>query len=231
MRGKIHSYDQITTSGVIIGDDGQSYVFTLEDIHTGNEIRETLVVDFVGDGPNARQIVVFTAAEPLGNTFASLTSALPPSDAYDFKSAMLSFQGRLRRKYFWLSLLILFGANLIAGFIPFIGPLLGLILIWPGVAVIVKRLHDMGRTGWYAFVPYVGNAIAIVVAFLGGGAAMMSAAANGNEISTAAAGGAVGAFALAAIISLVSNLGFLIWIGATDSQPGTNDYGPNPKGL
>ena len=231
MRGKIHSYDQITTSGVIIGDDGQSYIFTLQDVHTGHDIREQLVVDFVSEGSNARQIVIFVEQDRAGNTFASLTSALPPSDAYDFKSAMLSFQGRLRRKYFWLSLLILFGANIVAGIIPILGPLLGLVLIWPGVAVLVKRLHDMGRTGWYAFVPYVGNAIAIVVAFIGGGAAVMSAAANGDEVSTAAAGGAIGTFALAAIISLVSNLGFLIWVGASDSQPGTNDYGPNPKGL
>ena len=37
----------------------------------------------------------------------------------------------------------------------------------------------------------------------------------------------VGAFAVAALIGFV----FLLWIGLTDSQPGANRFGPNPKGL
>ena len=36
-----------------------------------------------------------------------------------------------------------------------------------------------------------------------------------------------GAFALAGLVPLA----FLLWIGLTDSQPGENRFGPNPKGL
>jgi uncharacterized membrane protein YhaH (DUF805 family) len=35
-------------------------------------------------------------------------------------------------------------------------------------------------------------------------------------------------FGMIGLITLVS-LGFLIWIGATDSQPGENRFGSNPK--
>jgi uncharacterized membrane protein YhaH (DUF805 family) len=37
----------------------------------------------------------------------------------------------------------------------------------------------------------------------------------------------VGGLGLLALI----NLGFLLWIGLTDSQAGSNRFGPNPKGL
>ena len=40
-------------------------------------------------------------------------------------------------------------------------------------------------------------------------------------------GPAIGLF----ILILVINLGFLLWIGVTDSQPGDNRFGPNPKSL
>jgi uncharacterized membrane protein YhaH (DUF805 family) len=36
-----------------------------------------------------------------------------------------------------------------------------------------------------------------------------------------------GAFALAALLPLA----FLLWMGLTDSQPGDNRFGPNPKGV
>lgn len=59
-----------------------------------------------------------------------------------------------------------------------------LAVIIPGLAVIVRRLHDTGRSGWWYFIS--------LVPFVGG------------------------------IILLV----FL----CTDSQPGENKWGPNPKG-
>ena len=33
-----------------------------------------------------------------------------------------------------------------------------------------------------------------------------------------------------AACSCLVNLAFLLWIGLTDSQPGDNRFGPNPKG-
>lgn len=34
------------------------------------------------------------------------------------------------------------------------GPLLGLALFWPSIAITTKRLHDRGMTGWWNVAPY-----------------------------------------------------------------------------
>ena len=65
-------------------------------------------------------------------------------------------------------------------------PLLySLAVLIPGFAVLFRRLHDTGRSGWWwllAFIPIIGWIVLIVFCCL-------------------------------------------------DSQPGDNQYGPNPKGL
>jgi uncharacterized membrane protein YhaH (DUF805 family) len=47
----------------------------------------------------------------------------------------------------------------------------GIAMIWPSVAVGVKRLHDIGWTGWLyllSFVPIAGLVIAVVTLFIPG---------------------------------------------------------------
>ena len=239
MRGEITSYDQVSNTGSIKGDDGQPYLFARHDIHTGSEIKVGQSVDFVPNGSTATQIVILglapsAPADPAaafgaaaGSAATAATSAV---NGYDWKTALLKFDGRLRRQDFWISFLIIFGISVVLGWIPLLGTLIGLALIWPNIAITVKRLHDMGKTGWLALVPYVGGIIGMIVMFVGGAGAFMAAAATGDASAVAAAGG-LGAIGLGFLIMLVTGLGFLIWIGITDSQPGTNQYGPNPKGL
>lgn len=238
MRGQITSYDASTTTGVIKGEDGTSYVFSRHDIHTGADILEGQGVDFVPNGSVATQIVILgftqTASDPaaaFGSAANATPSTAPATSDYDFQSALLTYTGRMRRQHFWISFLIIFGANIILGLIPFIGWLLAFALIYPSVCISIKRLHDMGKTGWLSLVPYVGSVVSIIVMFVGGAGAFMTAAMTGGEPNPAAMMGAFGAIALGGLISLVTGLGFLIWIGVTDSQPGDNQYGPNPKGL
>ncbi len=239
MRGEITSYDQVSNTGSIKGDDGQPYLFARHDIHTGSEIKVGQSVDFVPNGSTATQIVILglapsTPADPAaafgaaaGSAATAATSAV---NGYDWKTALLKFDGRLRRQDFWISFLIIFGISVVLGWIPLLGTLIGLALIWPNIAITVKRLHDMGKTGWLTLVPYVGGIIGAIVMVVGGAGAFMAAAATGDASAVAAAGG-LGAIGLGFLIMLVTGLGFLIWIGITDSQPGTNQYGPNPKGL
>ena len=77
----------------------------------------------------------------------------------------------------------------------------------PGIAVTVRRLHDIGKSGFWAFLIYGGSLLAIF--------------SNMPEQSAAAK----------AVLSLVQ-LGIaivgLVWM-FTDSQPGENQWGPNPK--
>lgn len=118
-------------------------------------------------------------------------------------SKYATFTGRARRSEYWFFVLFNILVEIVV-YIPgvllvltlsrpqmYIGfgllALMGifaLAVIIPGLAVIVRRLHDTGRSGWWYFIS--------LVPFVGG------------------------------IILLV----FL----CTDSQPGENKWGPNPKG-
>ena len=239
MRGEITSYDEVSSTGTIKGQDEKAYLFARHDIHTGSEIKVGQSVDFVPAGSTATQVVILgntvPKSDPLEsfaqNVSGTATAALNGS-SYDFKTAMLQFDGRLRRQHFWISFLILFGISLFTGWIPVIGQLIALVLIWPNLAITVKRLHDMGKTGWLVLIPVIGSIVGTIIMFVGGAGAFLAAIASGDEVAaTAALWGALGAIGIGSLIMLITSLGFLIWIGVTDSQPGDNAYGPNPKGL
>lgn len=233
MRGQITSYDEQTATGVIKGDDQSSYVFARHDIHTGAEIKAGQSVDFVPTGSTATHIVILDLA-PAQEGASQAGSNAPSGETptgFDFKTAMLKFDGRMTRQNFWMCYGIVFGASIVASFIPFLGSLIALALIWPHVAISIKRLHDMGKSGWFTLVPYIGATIAFIVMLMGGLGIIMAAALSGQATDAAAIVEAAGVILFGAVIWLVTGVGFLIWIGATDSQPRDNQYGPNPKGL
>jgi len=81
------------------------------------------------------------------------------------------FNGRARRKEFWMyslfNFIIAFGIGFMEGLFGIageavIGPISGiyaLAVLIPGFAVSIRRLHDTGRSGWWLFValvPFVG---------------------------------------------------------------------------
>lgn len=78
------------------------------------------------------------------------------------------FEGRARRAEYWnfyLGYVILYVIALaidsVIGF-PILGGLLSLGLLIPGLAAVVRRLHDTDRSGWWllaAFVPLVNLAV------------------------------------------------------------------------
>ena len=108
------------------------------------------------------------------------------------------FSGRARRQEYWLFVLFNIIAGIIVGVISgvlvsvtnvaafaFLGTIYNLAVLIPGFAVFVRRMHDIGKSGWWwliSFIPLIGIIVLIVFCCL-------------------------------------------------DSQPGENQYGPNPKGL
>jgi uncharacterized membrane protein YhaH (DUF805 family) len=96
----------------------------------------------------------------------------------DFMHMYLSFNGRLRRMHFWIGLIILWVVEVIVmavligpamaaaasggggpGPLALVGYLLLLLLIWPALALQVKRWHDRDKSGWWvliAFIPIIG---------------------------------------------------------------------------
>lgn len=231
MRGEILSYDDVSGTGLISGDDSIRYGFTRADIQAGGTVAVGARVDFVPEGMEATQIMILASTAPaaaFGQAAASSTGGAP-FGAYDFATAMLSFNGRLRRQHFWISWLILFGGGLVLNLIPFLN-LLGIALLWPHLAIGVKRLHDMGKSGWLIAIPYVVMVGGWIFAFMSiGVSAFMNAQAIENEDPAVILSTFGPAFGIILLISLVG-LGFLLWIGISDSQKGDNKYGPNPKG-
>jgi len=233
LRGEILSYDTTTGAGLISGDDGARYDFTSDALQSPAVPAAGVRVDFVPEGGVATQILILAGAPSSTGVagFAAATTA--PGSGFDFQSAMLSFEGRLRRSHFWIGFLIIFGANVVLGWIPVIGWLVSLALIWSNVAISVKRLHDMGKSGWFVLAPYVIGFGLTIIGFIMmfGGIAASGMSESYYEDNPAAVlalmGPAFGLFAVAALVGLA----FLLWIGLTDSEPGENRFGPNPKGL
>lgn len=91
----------------------------------------------------------------------------------------LDFAGRSRRKEYWMFFLlviilevvamvldnVLGMGQMIAGIYGPLLVLLMLVLIVPGIAVSIRRLHDIDRSGWWvliALVPFVGGLVLLV---------------------------------------------------------------------
>lgn len=126
-----------------------------------------------------------------------------------------TFQGRARRSEYWWFVLFVAGTNLIGSALDMLfgwaevgvfGILFSLALLLPGLTVLVRRLHDTGRTGWWALLPF-----ALAPLGLAAGSAF-------GEAGIAAAGFVAVAIWIVAIVVL-----------ARPGTPGPNRFGDNPK--
>ncbi|RCX20334.1 uncharacterized membrane protein YhaH (DUF805 family) [Fontibacillus phaseoli] len=82
------------------------------------------------------------------------------------------FQGRARRKEYWIFFLLNFIIGLVLGFVSglfgipnILGYLYALAVLIPSIALVFRRLHDTGKSGWWiliSFVPIAGTIILLV---------------------------------------------------------------------
>lgn len=232
MRGEILSYDDVSGTGLISGDDSIRYGFARSAIQAGGVIATGARVDFVPEGVEATQIMVLAGspAAAFGQAASSAYTARDTGGGYDFASALFSFNGRLRRQHFWISWLILLGAGVVLGWIPFLGIILSLAMIWPNLAIVVKRLHDMGKSGWFAVIPWVANIIGFVMIIGAVGTAIFTNPQAFESEDPAVALSMLGSMMGGLAVMFLVNIAFLLWIGIADSQRGDNKFGPNPKG-
>lgn len=70
-----------------------------------------------------------------------------------------NFEGRARRSEYWwfflMSLIISFIIGIIGGLIklPLLGTAYSLAVLIPSIAVGIRRMHDIGKSGWYILIP------------------------------------------------------------------------------
>lgn len=144
------------------------------------------------------------------------------------------FRGRARRSEYWYWILATILVAIVIAIVEALmgmgtdasGPLstaFNLAIFFPGLAVTFRRLHDIGRTGWWIGGFYL--ALFFVALFAG---LMMAVSLGGGS-------GGTSGFAAAGILMLFAGLAILIYaivmlvFLCTDSQRGPNRYGANPK--
>lgn len=146
----------------------------------------------------------------------------------------VDFTGRARRAEYWyftlFALILLVLASLL-DLICFGAPnqwiyrLTALFLIVPSVSVLVRRMHDIGRSGtivaWYYFAAVVWSFAAAVFASSAFESAM-------SGVSDTVPNGFVALLLVGGVAILIWSVYFLVWC-CTPGIPGDNEYGPDPK--
>ncbi len=142
----------------------------------------------------------------------------------DWTKLFFSPDGRIGRQAYWIGWLVLIGVNVVLGWVPFVP----LVALYCWICISAKRFHDMGKSGWLAAIPItVGFVLPFIAMFAVGGAAIVTALTGQAEETIAAAVlSAVGGAFVFLILGFVVSLGFLIWQGVAESEPGDNRYGP-----
>ena len=143
----------------------------------------------------------------------------------------VTFEGRARRKEYWMFTLfivvfvvvtmlldiLLFGATPDNPTSPrYLTTLYGLFVFLPTLTVVVRRLHDIGRSGWW-LAGYYGVAFVCTILMMIGSVLMLGGKGSGMALT------GVG-FA----VLMITAVWMIVWM-CFDSQAGENKYGPNPK--
>lgn len=194
MRGEILSYDAVTDIGLISGDDLMRYSFSRADISGQEAPAQGLRVDFVAVGDLATQIIPLRMQER-GLPASTFPPGELPLGMWAYfvrciRQKYFDGEGRARRLEYWSFALFawltmmgaMFAAFTFTAFFggldqdaPPAGILFAMILVFgwmlllapAGISVAVRRLHDVGLSGWLyfiTFVPYVGGLFMLVVA-------------------------------------------------------------------
>jgi len=93
-----------------------------------------------------------------------------------FRQALFSFKGRMSRSDYWLKgATVLIPLSLFNNYLVYgvetrtaltVAMVIGILSLWPGLALLIKRLHDRDHSGWYAatlLIPLVNIVFALII--------------------------------------------------------------------
>ena len=159
------------------------------------------------------------------------------------------FNGRATRAEYWwwvlATVMVSFAIGAVDGFInAFAGPyafspfsaIFGLAVLLPDLAVTCRRLHDIGKTGWWQLLWFViagagwllfavGLIITLVSLFSGGWDDDFFRHAEFTDFVPA-----ILTFVIALVVSLAVLVWALIWL-VRQGEYGSNKYGPDPRAM
>jgi uncharacterized membrane protein YhaH (DUF805 family) len=233
MRGVILAIAPDGTYGQLSAEDGQRYSYWTSEIRNGPaqvgqgvdfQLWEGQPVDIfvltravLPSAPRqgAAQPAAYGAAAPAyaaaPQSYAGALAAMPPLDYWI--TLFTSPVGRISRRQFWLhGVLPIAICGLVFGWIPLLGFLLSLALIWGGICISFKRFHDLGYAGWWSLLTVV--PVVLAVSFTAGSFLGL----RGMWLWAQAF------WLLALIVWLVQMA--LVYLRA--GQHGRNQYGPDP---
>ena len=145
----------------------------------------------------------------------------------DWKSLFFTAEGRIGRQAFWIGWLMLLGAHVVAGWIPLIGQVIGLIAVFAWVCLCSKRLHDMGRSGWWQVLPIVLGPVLIIGSAMSIGFSAILGEITNSDTDWATLAG-VGGLLVSVAIAFIAVAAFTLWVGISEGQHGENQYGEPP---
>ena len=125
----------------------------------------------------------------------------------------VDFKGRARRSEYWWFYLF---SQLVAMFTCGLG---SLVCLLPMLAVTVRRLHDTGRSAWWAFLPYV-FVIAMYVTII--------PLAIADDNYKALTGTSLVIYIVSLVACIAIGIALLVFC-CTDGDRAPNRYGPSPK--
>ncbi|MEJ8590665.1 DUF805 domain-containing protein [Riemerella anatipestifer] len=70
------------------------------------------------------------------------------------KNHYADFKGRSSRKAYWTFVGINFLFSFASSFVEILGILYSLALLLPSLAIAVRRMHDVGKSGWFLLIPF-----------------------------------------------------------------------------
>ncbi len=77
------------------------------------------------------------------------------------------FDGRARRAEYWYFVLFNIIISIVTGIIdgiigmPIVGGIYSLAVIVPSIAVAIRRMHDVGKSGWFILIPFYNLYLAV----------------------------------------------------------------------
>jgi len=227
MKGNIIGFDPETNTGAISGHDGNRYDF--------------VTLDWRGSvRPHAGDLVDFQAID---RRATDIYLVEPAYVAPGYGAFYFSPSGRISRSQYWLRFVLPYCAifiplQLIVAFLDKestaytatngLMSLLYLVVFWPSLAILIKRMHDRNKSGWYVLFLVVSAMAFTTLLVIWIGAAFYQY----GEHEKISFDGTLGVLGIATIITGAITLGINIWFfvefGFLRGTIGANRFGPDP---